>query len=104
MQKRFRTFIAFSLFSILIIACDENNDLSPKYPDTIIGCWTNPQLNDTIWIFDKTNKLPENGYGFEFKYNNKFIEIKNSGWCATPPIAYIESKFVALKGSPFSKG
>lgn len=56
--------------------------------EKLIGYWTNPQLNDTLWTFERTNRLADNQYGFAFKPKHVFIERKNSGWCATPPIAY----------------
>lgn len=86
MKLIYRIFLLLILFAFL--SCQKSEELMYYESEKLIGYWTNPQLNDTLWTFERTNRLADNQYGFAFKPEHVFIERKNSGWCATPPIAY----------------
>lgn len=86
------------LLVCLLFACEKQNEQiiqkknlqdSPNTKD-LIGSWINPQYLDSLVIYDRSDSLKENNYGFSFKLDNKFIERKNSGWCGTPPISYAD--------------
>ncbi len=78
------------LFAFTIIACEKNNENLAANPDHLIGSWFNPQYNDSLVTFERSEGLIENEYGFTFIEDNTFIERKNSGWCGTPPISYAD--------------
>ncbi len=64
------------LFAFSIIACEKNNENLAANPDPLIGSWFNPQYNDSIVTFERSEGLFDNEYGFTFKEDNTFIERK----------------------------
>jgi hypothetical protein len=81
--------VKYALLLIIILAlynCE--NDGNYANNGELIGNYGNAVSADTVWIFERTSGLVANEYGFAFKPGNVFIERKNTGWCATPPIAY----------------
>ena len=78
------------LFALFIIACEKNNEKAAPSIDFVIGSWFNPQYNDSIVTYDRSEGLVDNEYGFSFNENETFIERKNAGWCGTPPIFYAD--------------
>jgi len=88
MKPIYRIFLLLTLFAFL--SCQKSEELMNYESEKLIGYWTNPQLNDTLWSFERINRLPDNQYGFAFKTGQIFIERKNSGWCGTPPISYAD--------------
>ena len=78
------------LFAFSIIACEKNNENAAPANDHLIGSWFNPQYNDSNVTFERSEGLVENEYGFSFNEDDTFIERKNAGWCATPPISYAD--------------
>ena len=76
------------LISLTLIACEKEKDQINTDTNKLIGSWINPHYNDTLVTFERFNRLKDNAYGFSIKYNSKFIERKNSGWCGTPTISY----------------
>jgi hypothetical protein len=80
-----------SLFSfLLLVSC--NNDIEINESDLLIGNWINPVTNDTIYTFERSLKLQEDAYGLTFDASGKFTERTISGWCATPPVSYIDNE------------
>jgi hypothetical protein len=79
--------IILSIFALF--AC-ENKDENSTFSDELIGYWINPQVSDTNVTYEKSDALKESEYGFAFQSGGEFIERKNSGWCATPPISYTD--------------
>jgi hypothetical protein len=73
---------------LIFLGCQKDNDTGADPSNKLLGHWTNPQLVDTLWKYDRVGFLPQDDYGFSFSENNTFIENKNSGWCGTPPISY----------------
>ena len=78
------------LFAFSIIACEKNNENEAAINDQLIGSWFNPQYNDSIVTFERSEGLIDNEYGFTFNEDNTFSERKNVGWCGTPPISYAD--------------
>ncbi len=78
------------LFAFTIIACEKNTENSAPRNDHLIGSWFNPQYNDSIVTYERSEGLIDNEYGFSFNEDKTFIERKNSGWCGTPPISYAD--------------
>jgi hypothetical protein len=80
------------LFCVLILgffsSCEKESNNSTNNNSVILGNWINPSYNDSLIIFDKSSNLKNNDYGIAFNDNGLLVERKNSGWCATPPIAY----------------
>ena len=75
---------------ILLTSCDKNDYNEPQ---SLIGHWAHPAYSDNaegkIFIsYARTNSLPEDSDGIEFKKNGSLIERKNAGWCGTPPVTY----------------
>ncbi len=84
--------ISFLFITILVfnISCEKNDDQKTIDTEQLIGHWINPVYIDTVLKFEKANSLKDNDYGISFETDQVFIERKNSGWCATPPIAYAD--------------
>ncbi len=78
------------LFALAIMACEKTPENAAAGDDFLIGSWFNPQYNDSIVIYERSNGLVDNDYGFTFNEDHTFIERKNAGWCATPPIYYAD--------------
>ena len=78
------------LFAFSIIACEKNIDNTTPENDHLIGSWFNPQYNDSIVTFERSEGLADSEYSFSFNEDNTFIERKNAGWCGTPPISYAD--------------
>jgi len=78
------------LFFIIIVfsACEKEKTEPIDMPIGLYAIWIENGYNDDISIFEKSGEFDENKYGFQLISNGKFIERKNSGWCATPPITY----------------
>ena len=75
------------VFSVsLFISCSDDVEIDNS--DLLIGSWTNQQVNDNIFTFQRSAKLNENEYGFTFEVSGRFIERTISGWCATPPVSF----------------
>jgi hypothetical protein len=77
-------------FAFTLLTCEKNNENAAASDDLLIGSWFNPQYNDSIVTYDRSEGLVDNEYGFSFKDDKTFIERKNAGWCGTPPISYAD--------------
>jgi hypothetical protein len=78
------------LLACSLFACEKNIENTPGNDDLLIGSWFNPQYNDSIVIFERSEGLVDNDYSFSFHEDHTFIERKNAGWCGTPPISYAD--------------
>ena len=78
------------LFALILIACEQNNENAAANADQLIGSWYNPQYNDSIVTYERSEGLVDNDYSFSINEDKTFIERKNSGWCGTPPISYAD--------------
>ena len=56
----------------------------------IVGTWVETGYQDDVLHLDRRNEFDPSRYGFTIGEDGSFVENKNSGWCATPPISYAE--------------
>ena len=78
---------------IALLSCSEEEVVDvPEATKGIIGYWVNQKFGDTIYSYDRADKLKDGDYGFGIQENGEFLERANSGWCGTPPIAYSDYK------------
>ena len=54
----------------------------------IIGTWVENGYEDDVTLLERAQSLDPSKYGFTINEDGTFIEHKNAGWCATPPITY----------------
>lgn len=86
------TFIALALITISCIACDKNETITPSDANNLlIGYWADREIvDDNIISYSRSSKLIDEEYSIHFGYDDKFIEHKSHGWCATPPTVLID--------------
>jgi hypothetical protein len=83
--------LLFLLSVLFLFSCEKNSEtIDNSLSNQLIGYWVNPTENDTILTYEKASDLQSGEYGFEFKNSQIFVERKNAGWCATPPITYYD--------------
>jgi hypothetical protein len=88
LTMKIKTIFRISLLVLILISCEKKNDYFKKSSDLFIGNWINPQYEDTIVTYSKSEKLILDQYGFTCNTDFSFVERKNAGWCGTPPISY----------------
>ena len=81
--------VFFLLFFSVITACEKENIEPIEMPNGLYAIWVENGYDEEISIFKKSGEFDADKYGFQILDGGKFVERKNSGWCATPPIAYI---------------
>ncbi len=75
---------------VLLTACEsEMAELEALGSNSgIVGTWVeDAYMGDTL-LFQRARQLDEEKYGFTIGDDGSFLERKNAGWCATPPITY----------------
>jgi len=75
---------------VLLTACEsEMAELEALGSNSgIVGTWVeDAYMGDTL-LFQRARQLDEEKYGFAIGDDGSFLERKNAGWCATPPITY----------------
>jgi hypothetical protein len=82
--------VLFLSLVVLMISCEKdfagldalgsNND--------IVGTWIEDEYRGDTLLLYRSGELDPDHYGFSINENGTFIEHKNAGWCATPPISY----------------
>ena len=55
---------------------------------SIVGTWVETGTQEDILHLTRQEDLDPALYGFIIGEDGSFVERKNSGWCATPPITY----------------
>lgn len=91
-------FILVSIFIFGLLSCEKEDDSGNQ--KGLIGCWIKQKSENSIVTYKRAGKLKEKEYGLEFKEDNKYIERRIDGWCATPPVNYKNYKGVwRQKGS-----
>jgi hypothetical protein len=86
------------LFSLILLSCEESllKGLGEKtssentIEQNLIGNWENQEYQDSLITLHPVARLSQDQYGISFYEDGTLKEIKNSGWCGTPPIAYGE--------------
>ncbi len=82
--------IIFLLLLIMLVSCEKNMqeaDMLGANAD-IIGTWVENGYEDDVTLLERAQSLDPSKYGFTINEDGTFIEHKNAGWCATPPITY----------------
>jgi hypothetical protein len=67
----------------------------------VVGTWVEEEYDQELLWLRRSTELDPSRYGFRIRENGEFIERKNAGWCATPPITYadFEGTWKALSDS-----
>ena len=84
-----RTLLFILPLAFCLFACEENIVDTPL-EEAITGEWSNMKTSDTLLVLSKVQSLSIEEYGIAFLENGELKEIKNAGWCGTPPISYSE--------------
>jgi len=82
--------ITFLLFLVMLVSCEENMKEADMLGANaeIIGTWVENGYEDDVKLLGRAQYLDPSKYGFTINEDGTFIEHKNAGWCATPPIFY----------------
>lgn len=56
----------------------------------ILGTWANRLHNEEFVTLNKQLNIPDDQYSITFFADGTILEVKNAGWCGTPPISYAE--------------
>lgn len=80
-------FLALTLFPGYSCEKEEIPFISEN-DELFIGFWKEMGYDNDHYLFDRTVNLANDAYAFGILSDGTFLENKNSGWCATPPISY----------------
>ena len=90
-----KSFIYLAMLSICImffsLGCEDREPVSPG-KNRIAGTWTRERYEHPVTVLSRQEKLQKDNYGFSLLKTGIFVERKNSGPCATPPINYSDYK------------
>jgi hypothetical protein len=93
----------FVLMLVLPFSCEqEGTDMEALGENAgILGTWVEDSNQEDVTLFNRSDSLDPDRYGFIIRENGVFLERKNAGWCGTPPITYdnYEGSWVALSDS-----
>ncbi|MFO7935118.1 MAG: hypothetical protein R6U78_13685 [Bacteroidales bacterium] len=92
------------LFALLLLAsCAELDYTETMLGENadIVGTWVEESREELVTMLERAESLDPDKYGFIIREDGAFIERKNAGWCATPPISYenFEGTWEALSDS-----
>ena len=90
LDMKYKFLVAISMIILLAISCEKNEIVLEGIPDDLIGSWIEPEYNDTLVSYRRVPELEEGKAGFTLQEDGSMIDRKNSGSCATPPIAYAD--------------
>ncbi len=81
--------IVFLIFWSCVFSCENDLMEADSLGDNadIIGTWIDNGYDDDILLLKRAEKFDPSKYGFTLHSDGTFTERKNSGWCATPPVA-----------------
>ncbi len=79
--------IKITILFLIIIGCENNDDIPLETNVEILGSWVNPKYSNNGIEFERSKNLLEDYGGISFLSKNVFIE-RNSGWCGTPPLVF----------------
>ena len=75
---------------LLLVSCEKDSmELGALGSNGgIVGTWVEDGYSgDTLWLY-RSGELDLEKYGFSINDDGTFLERKNAGFCATPPISY----------------
>lgn len=92
------------LFALLLLgSCAELDYTETMLGENagIVGTWVEESREELVTMLERAECLDPDKYGFIIREDGVFIERKNAGWCATPPISYenFEGTWEALSDS-----
>jgi len=87
---KIKLFLLALLFTGLV-SCDKNDSVSIAEKQLLLGSWVSPVYQDNLVTYSKSSELKDHEYGFSLGTDGKFIERTISGWCATPPVVYVDN-------------
>lgn len=93
MKLLFVFLVSLALFSCeesILKGLGEKTNSENSIEKNLIGNWENQEYQDSLITLNTVASLSEDQYGISFYEDGTLKEIKNSGWCGTPPIAYGE--------------
>lgn len=99
-MKKWLGIILAVLFTVSCAEMPMETDMLGENAD-IVGTWVEESHEDEITLMARAESLAADAYGFTIRGDGTFIERKNAGWCATPPISYenFEGTWEALSDS-----
>ena len=82
--------LVFLFLVILLASCEQDLLEADALGENagIVGTWIENGYQGDTTLLKRAGDLDELKYGFIIKDDGTFVERKNSGWCATPPISY----------------
>ncbi|MEN8157321.1 MAG: hypothetical protein ABFS10_10230 [Bacteroidota bacterium] len=98
------------LFAIVVLGSCSDEMMNPEELGQnagIVGTWVEEisvalnAADDGSALYKRADEFDQEKPGFTINEDGTFIERKNAGWCATPPISYdnFEGTWVALSDS-----
>jgi hypothetical protein len=80
--------ILFLLMLVLMLSCEKEFLEADALGENsgIVGTWVEEGYKEDVLIMNRSEQLDNSKYGFIIQDDGTFIERKNSGWCATPPV------------------
>jgi len=75
------------IFCIMLIGCS-NNPTDVNVSNELYGTWVFSSYDNGVTVMKRAYQFEDNNSGFHIMSNGGFVERKNSGGCATPPISY----------------
>lgn len=93
MKLLFVFLVSLALFSCeesILKGLGEKTNSENSIEKNLIGNWENQEYQDSLITLNTVASLSEDQYGISFYEDGTLKEIKNSGWCGTPPITYRE--------------
>jgi hypothetical protein len=88
MKTTIKIILYLSLLAFL--GCEKTTESNNTNLDNLIGSWVNGTCINSICTFKRADSLNHGEYGFSFEEKQLFIERKIAGWCATPPVSYVD--------------
>ncbi len=83
-------FAVVMLFCFMNMKCESNDDeLIIDTDNLLLGYWEAPEYDADKITFRRASKLPEEGFGLQFKPKGGLVEHA-SGWGVTPPLTFAD--------------
>ncbi len=73
LTMKIKIIFGISLLALILISCEKENEYFTNIPDLLIGYWINPQYEDTIVTYSKSQKLINDQYGFTCNSDFSFV-------------------------------
>jgi hypothetical protein len=91
------------MLGMILFSCERDLPEAELLGDNreVIGTWVETEYASEVRWLERREELDPDRYGFTLRESGEFIEHKNGGWCATPPISYasFEGNWMVLSDS-----